>query len=79
MSLKQEQIVLEEFKKKIISLLEELNKKMLERDELFKLLLLTVFSKSHIFLIGRPGVGKTDIISLIKNVFLDTRYFEYLI
>jgi len=66
---------------KLKSLIEELNNKLIEREELIPLMLLTVFSKTNMFLIGEPGVGKSYIVRIVVNAFASDKckYFEYLV
>jgi len=64
---------------KINVILTELNERLIEREELNMLLVLAIFSKSHIFLIGKPGVGKTFAIHLLKDAVEGAKYFETLI
>lgn len=56
----------------------ELRGKLLERDELSALIVLTVFSAQNMLLIGKPGVGKTRIVNLVLKAVLDAESFEYL-
>lgn len=60
-------------------LIEEIEKKTIEREELARLITLAIFSKSHIFLIGLPGVGKTYVINIALRAVRDAKYFEYLV
>ena len=64
---------------KIDTLIAELENKVLEREELIRVMILAIFSKSHIFLVGPPGVGKTYIIGIIVKAIRGAKYFEYLI
>ncbi len=66
----------EEYKPKLNALIADINSKFIERDELARILVLTVFSKQHIFLIGEPGVGKTDITSTIASMIRNTTFWE---
>lgn len=59
--------------------LEELNNKSLEREEMSRLVVLSFLASKHMFLIGKPGVGKTFIISKLKNVLKEATVFEYLL
>lgn len=48
-----------ELHEKIPLLIEELNQRLIERDELSRLVVLAMLSKNHMFLIGERGVGKS--------------------
>lgn len=63
---------------RIKKLIEELESKAIEREILARLLVLTIVSKSHIFLIGEPGVGKTYLIKKVLFAISNARFFEYL-
>lgn len=65
-----------EYKEKLLRLIADLNNKFIERDELARILVLTVFCKQHIFLIGEPGVGKTDIANTIASMIKNTNFWE---
>lgn len=68
-----------EYKKIAKTLIQELEAKSIEREELSRILVLSLFAKTNVFLIGEPGIGKTYLISkLIKSV-KDAKFFEYLI
>lgn len=66
-------------KEKVGSLLEELDDKFIEREELIRLLVLAVLSKEHLFMVGKPGVAKSYLARIMGSIVRDTRYFEYLI
>jgi len=57
----------------------ELNGKVLDRDELTRIVVLAFLSSKHMFLIGKPGVGKTFIISKLKYVLQEEKVFEHLL
>jgi MoxR-like ATPase len=63
----------------IESIISEINACFIERDELARLVLLAILSKEHIFMIGEPGVAKSEIARSISGVVKGARYFEYLI
>lgn len=63
---------------KVKTLIVELERKAIEREVLARLLVLTIVSKSHMFLIGEPGVGKTYLIKKALYAISDARFFEYL-
>jgi len=60
-------------------LIDELNNKSLERDELSRLVALAFLSSKHMFLIGKPGVGKTFLANKLKYVLKDGKTFDYLL
>ncbi|CAA6815342.1 MAG: Putative MoxR-like ATPase [uncultured Campylobacterales bacterium] len=64
---------------KVQTLIDEVSAKVIERDELVKLLILSIFARSHVFLIGKPGTGKTYIINIILKAVADAKYFDYLV
>jgi MoxR-like ATPase len=69
----------EQLSKKAYTLIQEVSSKVIEREELVKTMVLAMFSKSHIFLVGPPGVGKTYVINIMLSAVKDAQYFEYLI
>ena len=66
-------------KEKTEIIIKEFNAKLIEREEVIPIILLALFSRHHIALLGPPGVGKTYMIELITNFITDVKYFEYLI
>lgn len=61
----------EEFCKRVKTLMLELNNKQIDREELIQLLVLSLFSLKHIFLLGEPGVSKTGILEIFSSA-IDT-------
>ena len=61
---------------KIPLLIEEMNNKQLEREEVVNMLILALFAKKHIFFLGEPGVGKTDILNIFATTLEDGKLFE---
>ena len=68
----------EEYKQLIAQVIKELEHKAIEREELVRILVLAIFSRTNVFLIGPPGVGKTYILNILINSIPGTRGFEYL-
>lgn len=66
------------YKEKLLVAIEELETKLIEREELIRLTLLCIFAKHHMFLIGKPGVGKTYAIQTISKIINDGSYWEIL-
>jgi len=48
----------EEYKQLAAQAIKELENKAIEREELIRILILAMFSRTNVFLIGLPGVGK---------------------
>jgi len=63
---------------KAVSLINELNSKVVEREELSAILVLTIFSAQNIFLIGKPGVAKTKLLKAVMNSVKDATKFSHL-
>ena len=63
---------------KAVSLINELNSKVVEREELSAILVLTIFSAQNIFLIGKPGVAKTKLLKLVMNSVKNATKFSHL-
>ncbi len=68
-----------EYKEIAKKLIEELENKSIEREELARILVLSLFAKTNVFLIGEPGIGKTYLISKLIKSIKDAKFFEYLI
>ena len=69
----------DELRVKIFNLIKEIDARIIEREELNRLIFLALFSKTHMFLIGKPGVGKTFLVEMLKYIIEDAKYFERLI
>jgi len=61
---------------KIPLLAEEMNNKQLERREEINMMILTLFAKKHIFFLGAPGVGKTDILNIFSSCIQEGKIYE---
>ena len=61
-----------------LSLLDELNQKFFERDEVIRLMLLAQYSQKNMFLIGIPGTGKTQLIKMLFNSLKGARFWSLL-
>jgi MoxR-like ATPase len=59
--------------------IENLNKGLIEREEIISLALLTILSKENILLIGPPGTAKSEISRRVSSVIEKSNYFEYLL
>ena len=68
-----------QLKEKIEIIINEMNGKLIEREKVIPIILLTIFSKQHMLLLGPPGVAKTHAIELISEFAKELKYFEYLI
>lgn len=65
-----------EYSTKIPQLINELNQRLIERDELSRLVVLAMLSKSHMFLIGERGVAKSMTVELINGVIQDSSFWQ---
>lgn len=66
------------YKGRINNAIKEFEGKTFEREELIRLIILAIFCRQHIFLFGKPGVGKTYIARLASNLFGAGNYWEIL-
>jgi len=69
----------EEYKQLAAQAIKELENKAIEREELIRILILAMFSRTNVFLIGLPGVGKTYILNILINSIPGVKSFEYLV
>lgn len=65
-----------ELHEKIPLLIEELNQRLIERDELSRLVVLAMLSKNHMFLIGERGVGKSKTVELVNGAIKDSTFWQ---
>lgn len=68
-----------DFRERLEKLFIELESKLIEREQIIRIMILAVFSLQHVYLIGEPGVGKTYLTELIARAFGDARYFDFLV
>lgn len=54
-------------------MIKEFESRLIEREQLSRIILLSFFSKSHMFLIGDRGVGKSHAIRLVNDVISDVK------
>lgn len=66
------------YRNRLLSIIKEFEGKTFEREELIRLIIVAIFCKQHIFLFGRPGVGKTYIARLATMMFGSDAYWELL-
>jgi len=66
-------------KNKIKNLLNELNKGLIEREEVIKTSLLTLMAGENMVIIGPPGTAKSEVARRISDIFSGDKYFEYLL
>jgi MoxR-like ATPase len=55
-----------------------LNQSFLDKQEIIRLLLISVIAGEHMLLVGPPGTAKSAIVRLFTRL-IDARYFEYLL
>lgn len=66
-------------KKKTQIIIKELTEKLIEREDVVPFIILALYSRSNILLLGPPGVGKTYMIEKIPHFAKELKYFETLI
>ena len=64
-----DKMVVERAKKNVAKIMNELNRILVGRPELHKLVVTGILSKGHILLEGLPGVGKTALIKTLGELF----------
>ena len=65
-------------KNRIEQLIKAMSEGIWEKDYIFALGLLTAVAEESLFLLGPPGTGKSLVARRLKQVFKDSRSFEYL-
>jgi len=53
---------------RILEIIDEFNTKLVEREEVVRLLILALYAKQNIFLFGEPGVSKTYMMRLLASL-----------
>ena len=61
---------------RISPLIYELNQRLIERDELSRLVVLAMLSKQHMFLIGERGVAKSMTVELVNGVIKGSTFWQ---
>jgi len=67
---------IEEIKSRILQLKDEFNQKQIDREELSNILILSLFSQKHIFLLGEPGVSKTGSLEIFLTTVRSDKKFQ---
>ena len=70
--------MIQDIRRHIKQLIQEMSKGAYEREEVIALSLLSAFAGESIFLLGLPGVGKSMVARRLKSAFRDSTCFEYL-
>lgn len=66
----------EQYSKNVALLIEDLNERLIERDELSRLVVLSLCSHSHMFLLGERGVAKSMTVELVNEVIKDSKFWQ---
>ncbi|MBN1970630.1 MAG: AAA family ATPase [Candidatus Delongbacteria bacterium] len=66
-------------REKLKKIIFELNKGLVEREEVVKIALLSLLSQENLILFGPPGTAKSEISRRLHKVVKDGTYFEYLL
>jgi len=67
-----------DYRSKLFNVIGELEGKLIEREQVIRLVLLAIFSKHHVFLIGLPGVAKTRLLKIISGIVSNGSFWEIL-
>lgn len=66
-------------KDKLEALIKELNRNLVQKEDIIKLALLTLLAQENLILLGPPGTAKSEISRRISKVMNSEKYFEYLL
>ncbi len=61
---------------RVRALQKEMNTKQIDREELVQILIISLFSFKHAFLLGEPGVSKTGILEIFSTVIDNGKTFD---
>jgi MoxR-like ATPase len=64
------------YSKNVNLLIGDLNERLIERDELSRLVVLSLCSHSHMFLLGERGVAKSMTVELVNEVIKDSKFWQ---
>jgi len=64
------------YNKNVGFLIEDLNERLIERDELSRLVVLSLCSHSNMFLLGERGVAKSMTVELVNGVIKDSKFWQ---
>lgn len=64
---------------KVLAIRDELKTKVFERDEPIDGAIIALLSKLNVFLLGKPGTGKSYFIKMLCSAIVGGEYFEYLL
>ncbi|MHB1680437.1 MAG: AAA family ATPase [bacterium] len=68
---------IDDVRKKIISIIKNLDAYFFERYELIEAILISIISKQHMILIGEPGLAKTAILKALTKHINGMKLFDY--
>jgi len=64
------------YNKNVELLIKDLNERLIERDELSRLVVLSLCSHTNMFLLGERGVAKSMTVELVNGVVKDSKYWQ---